>query len=161
MPWKKCYPQMLLALSLFSCTADKTTDDIDTSALEETGTPETDVDETGVIEDSYTYSVPNLAICDDVAETDFGSLCAIQPSRLDVNARDVFSENSPGDRTLGFGYHVVAFPKADTDIKGLRTLYRKYGTITITQWYLSSATILDEAMQSGLITIQSPQSIFR
>ena len=60
-----------------------------------------------------------MSICDASEEVEYGTLCAIQPSRLDSNARDRFSETGPADRNLGFGYHVVGFPIEGTTINGV------------------------------------------
>ena len=104
----------------------------------------------------YEYSIPNLNGCDDLLETEHGFLCALRPSRLDAEARDTFGEDSIVDRTLGFGYHVVAFPRLETEINGVYVHFtgsmgRAYNQ---SNGGFPSATLLDESMQAGLITLQ-------
>ena len=69
--------------------------------------------------ETYAYVPPPLSICDASQAIDGGFLCAIRPSRLDAAARDVYATGSVGDENLGFGYHVVAFPQADTVLNGI------------------------------------------
>ena len=124
------------------------------SEMNETG--QIDTVEQDDTDEAYIYTIPDLSSCDDVYETEHGSLCAIQPSRIDPDARDHFGQESIADQTLGFGYHVVAFPKPDANIRGVYVHFtgsmgRAYDQRNAT---FPSATILNEAMQNGLITIQ-------
>ena len=104
----------------------------------------------------YHYAVPNLELCDDLLISDLGSLCALKPSRLDPSARDHYSDSTLADRTLGFGYHVVAFPPVDREITGVYVHFtgsmgRAYNQ---NSGVFPSSLLLNEAMQAGLITIQ-------
>ena len=85
-----------------------------------------------------------------------GFLCALRPSRLDPMARDQFGADSLLDRTLGFGYHVVAFPAIDQEIKGVYVHFTGSMGRAFNQnnEAFPSSTLLDEATKAGFITIQ-------
>ena len=121
------------------------------SAVEDSGI-EVDTDE----ENPYTYVLPSTSICDDTFEYNGGFLCAIQPSRLDSEARDQYSNASVADRRLGFGYHAVGFPSESTDILGIYVHFtgsmgRPYNQRTNA---FDSSVLLKEAIEAGYIVLQ-------
>ena len=141
---------MLFALTILACNIASTKSTTDSSS-----DIVTDSEDTGDLE-PYIYTLPDLDVCDDVQETQYGFLCAIQPSRLDDEARDQYDDSSLVNRTLGFGYDVVAFPKPTQEINGVYAHFtgsmgRAYNQ---NNGQFPSTTILNEAMQSGFITIQ-------
>ena len=105
---------------------------------------------------TYAYQPPDPSICDDSLALGAGTLCALRPSRLDSAARDQFGAGNAGDKNLGFGYHVVAFPKGDASIRGVYvhftgSLGRPYRPGSKT---FPSQTLLEEAMGAGYIIVQ-------
>lgn len=104
----------------------------------------------------YVYRQPDPSACDATLELEHGYLCAIRPSRLDDLARDVFGEATPADKNLGFGYHVIAFPKEETSIEGVYLHF----TGSMGRAYhqgsqrFPSQTLLNEAMKAGYISVQ-------
>ena len=159
---------MLFALLVLSCNSD-TPKTKDTTKIEDTAqlnTNETDTEnrtneDTSVFEEEeqespYNYEIPNRDLCDHALDMTHGFLCAIRPSRLDPMARDQFGTDSLLDRTLGFGYHVVAFPLMGQEIKGVYVHFTGSMGRAFNQnnEAFPSSTLLDEAMKAGFITIQ-------
>lgn len=110
----------------------------------------------GSSSEDYVYQPPNESICDNVLHVDSGFLCAIRPSKLDAQARDIFSSGSIGDKNLGFGYHVVAFPKPETVVRGVYVHFtgsmgRPYHPVSQN---FPSRVLLEEAMTSGFVVLQ-------
>jgi hypothetical protein len=104
----------------------------------------------------YFYQQPDASICDSSVMVPGGLLCAIKPSRLDMNTRDFYGSGSAGDLVLGFGYHALAFPPTGTDIKGVYIhLTGSYGRPynQLSSAY-GNAPFLEEALSAGYITIQ-------
>jgi hypothetical protein len=104
----------------------------------------------------FVYQQPAAAICDTSVTVANGLLCAIQPSRLDANTRDVFGGGSSADFILGFGYHIVGFPPTGTNIKGVYVHFtgsygRPYNQFSDVY---GNAPFLDEALSTGYIVIQ-------
>jgi len=102
------------------------------------------------------YQQPDPSICDFSLNRAEGLLCAIQPSRLDPTSRDIYGSNTYQDRSLGFGYHAIAFPETGADIQGVYIhLTGSYGrAFNQTNDTFSSADFLDEALSAGYITVQ-------
>jgi hypothetical protein len=104
----------------------------------------------------YAYQQPDASICDSSVTVPGGLLCAIKPSRLDMNTRDFYGSGSAGDPILGFGYHALAFPATGTDIQGVYVHFtgsygRPYNPLSSTY---GNAPFLEEALSAGYITIQ-------
>lgn len=103
-----------------------------------------------------TYQKPSSSICDASSDVTAGLLCAIAPSSLDVNSRDVFGNGSVGDMNIGFGYHAIAFPETGTPINGIYihligSYGRPYDPITDR---FESALLLEESLAAGYVSIQ-------
>ena len=152
---------MLFLGILLACGNDKEARDTSEETIQDTSVDTAEID-SGMEEDTaepeppYDYNPPAATLCDDSIETTHGFLCAIQPSRLDENARDIFDDGSLGDRSLGFGYHVVAFPDPDKEITGVYVHFtgsmgRGYNQLN---GEFPSFSLLEEAMAAGYITIQ-------
>lgn len=94
----------IMLCSLLSCTSDVTSNDSDNS--------------NGGGDDSNTAPlVLDLSFCDDLKTVSNGRLCAIQPSKTDVNIRDFsINENTPGP---GLGYHAIGIPKDWNKLAGV------------------------------------------
>lgn len=104
----------------------------------------------------YIYQQPDITLCDANSTVSNGLLCAIRPSRLDAASRDVYSSANTGDFLLGFGYHVVAFPKTGTEIKGINIhLTGSYGR-PYNQFSdkFDTSLFLNESLGEGYINIQ-------
>jgi len=104
----------------------------------------------------FVYQQPSASTCDASAVIAGGLLCAIRPSRLDANSRDVYGSASPADLIFGFGYHAIAFPPTGTDIQGIYihltgSYGRPYNPVSDV---FASASFLQEALSAGYITIQ-------
>ena len=104
----------------------------------------------------YLYQPPDPSVCDATLDTEHGWLCALQPSRLDSAARDIFAEGELTDETLGFGYHVIAFPHVGAEPVGVyvhftgsfgRPYHQGSGRFL-------SRLLLDEAMAAGFVVLQ-------
>jgi len=104
----------------------------------------------------FVYQQPSASTCDASAAVTGGLLCAIRPSRLDANSRDVYGSASPADLIFGFGYHAIAFPPTGTDIQGVYVhLTGSYGRpYNPLSDVFGSASFLQEALSTGYITIQ-------
>jgi len=118
--------------------------------------PSTNTALAAVIEPPFNYQPPPPSICDFHEEVDSGFLCAIQPSRLDSETRDVFSTDTYANRTRGFGYHAMLFPNDNIMIKGVYIHFggsfsRPFNPMNNT---FPSATLLKEAADVGFIAIQ-------
>ena len=105
---------------------------------------------------SYQYQQPASSLCDVNATYTDGFLCAIKPSRLDAKARDIYGSSTVNDSTFGFGYHVIAFPKNGTTVKGIYvhltgSYGRPYNQDTTS---LGNEVFLKESFNSGYIMIQ-------
>jgi len=103
-----------------------------------------------------TYAQPDSAICDASLIVSDGLLCAIQPSRLDGNSRDFYSNATTADFIGGFGYHAIAFPNTGVDIKGINihlsgSYDRAYNQVS---GKFGSSLFLNESLGAGYINIQ-------
>ncbi|MEC7983592.1 MAG: hypothetical protein VX278_00430, partial [Myxococcota bacterium] len=142
-------------LAMMACGMKE--DDVDPVIDTDTGSiQDTDDDDISDTDEAYVYQPPSPAICDDMLETENGYLCAVRPSRLDEQARDIFASGELGDENLGFGYHAMAFPSAGTTIKGVYihftgSMGRPYHPRS---QKFPSQQLLDEAMAAGFITLQ-------
>lgn len=100
---------------------------------------------------------PNLSFCANTYKTKSGTLCAIQPSKIDSRTKDITPATGQlGDNVYGFGYHVFAVPTNWSAAKGVWIHFtgsygrpydqndKSYGN---TQW-------LDELMGQGYAVLQ-------
>ena len=104
----------------------------------------------------YDYKQPSRSICDHHEDFDNGFLCAIRPSRLDSDTRDIYDTDTVKNHRLGFGYHAIMFPNDGVRIRGVYihfggTFSRPFNPINNT---FRSGTFLREAWDSGFIVIQ-------
>jgi hypothetical protein len=100
---------------------------------------------------------PNLSFCADTLKTKSGTLCAIQPSKIDSRTKDVSpSTGIPGDSVYGFGYHVFAVPNNWSQAKGVwvhftgsygRPYYQNAERFETDVW-------LEELMEQGYAVLQ-------
>lgn len=105
-----------------------------------------------------TTAVPiDLSFCDDILQTQHGTLCAIRPSATDARILDVYDDSgSLQDRALGFGYHLLALPDDWDQAKGLWIHFTgSYGRpYDQRKDAYESSVWLDELMGQGYIAIQ-------
>ena len=104
----------------------------------------------------YLYTQPAMDFCAATEVAGTGRLCAIKPSQLDPEARDIYASDSLADRRLGFGYHAVAFPPDGSEIMGVYVhLTGSYGRpYNQDSGAFASRLLLREALEAGYITIQ-------
>lgn len=104
----------------------------------------------------YDYQQPPRSICDHHEDFDNGFLCAIRPSRLDNDTRDLYDTDTAANQNLGFGYHAIMFPNDGVTIRGVYIHFggsfgRPFNPRNNT---FPSGTFLREAWDSGFIVIQ-------
>lgn len=102
------------------------------------------------------YVAPAKTICDATEDVSGGYLCALQPSRLDLAARDIYGNGTISDQTLGFGYHAIAFPGSGASINGIYVhLTGSFGRpYNQSSGSFPSKTLLTEGIDAGYIVIQ-------
>jgi len=112
--------------------------------------------EQSVARHPYVYTQPSPEFCLATEATEYGFLCAVQPSALDAATRDIYASGSLSDERLGFGYHAVAFPQSGTEIKGVYLhLTGSYGRpYNQLNGEFANRLFLTEALEAGYITIQ-------
>jgi hypothetical protein len=113
-----CWVLILTILFLTSCQnlePNVLNSDL-SSHLEEEGLPTMDPPQS-VDDENIEPLYADLSFCDDISTSDYGRLCAIQPSKTDAQIRDfTFNSNIAGP---GFGYHVVGVPNDLNNLKGV------------------------------------------
>ena len=104
---------------------------------------------------AYDYFQPDSSPCDFVLESPDGFLCAIRPSKIDADARDTYGPAGP-DASLGFGYHVIAFPNNNFNPqKVLVYLGGSYGRpFNQNTSEFAARSFLEESLSSGYIVVQ-------
>ena len=103
----------------------------------------------------YVQPTPSSSLCDEYLEVSDGFLCAIRPSRIDAEARDIYGPTED-DATHGFGYHVIAFP--NTSFNPQKVLFHLGGSLgrpfDQDTSEFSARAFLEESLSSGYIVVQ-------
>jgi hypothetical protein len=105
---------------------------------------------------------PNLSFCFATQKTAHGTLCAIQPSKIDSRTLDKAATGTITEADKGFGYHVFAVPDNWSGAKGVWVHFTgSYGRpYDQTSFRTQSGTVfsdplfMDEIMEKGYTVLQ-------
>lgn len=107
---------------------------------------------------SVSETIPvDTSFCADTLAKSAGTLCAIQPSKIDSHILDVSPASGlKGDESLGFGYHVLAIPDDLAQAKGIWLHFTgSYGRAYSQRTDDYSTDVwLNELMEEGYVVIQ-------
>ena len=95
----------------------------------------------------------DVAFCDDTLDVNFGTLCAVRPSRTDPLVLDTVDGTSAP--SAGFGFHVVGFPSAPV-VRGVWVHFSgSYGKpYSVLQDDYATREWLNELMEQGFVVVQ-------
>lgn len=143
---------MMIAVCYTNCSNSMSTDTQSPSAQgQDPGNDESGNGDPQGGDQSLDYS-----FCDNKLDVTSGTLCAVKPSRLDANTKDIYGTATIQDKSFGFGYHVVAVPKTYRPDRGLwihftGTYGRPYDQ---SKTEYSTSTWLNEILEQGYVVIQ-------